>query len=309
MNPEMITEGLKQLLQENNYSSATIRFYEGEWKVNVTFLPRMRMVLLPVNRFLMGIIRSIRSQARKAKPLSRTLRYSFPLTERLTAISWTTAPSQPVWKLKNVTQRPERLSLWPEPVFRSRIFPPGNLSPRPSTIRTRKHWIPSMFLTRAGWCCRSLWPLGIMNFMRWLPLMAMCFPIGRYRLPLTAARRLWRSLSTICRRKASLPSQRPEKYLLLSRKTTDCTNLCMRFPDFPERSMTWSQMKIFIPVTVPCGQKKIRLWKPLRPARTAQRKAGFSILAVTVWRNVRRLPAVCWILNRNMWNWPMRVRP
>lgn len=87
MNLEMITEGLKQLLQENNYSSATIRFYEGEWKVNVTFLPRMRMVLLPVNRFLMGIIRSIRSQARKAKPLSRTLRYSFPLTERLTAIS------------------------------------------------------------------------------------------------------------------------------------------------------------------------------------------------------------------------------
>ena len=47
-------------------------------KVNVTFLPRMRMVLLPANRFLMGIIRSIRSQARKAKPLSRTLRYSFP---------------------------------------------------------------------------------------------------------------------------------------------------------------------------------------------------------------------------------------
>ena len=30
MNLEMITEGLKQLLQENNYSSATIRFYEGE---------------------------------------------------------------------------------------------------------------------------------------------------------------------------------------------------------------------------------------------------------------------------------------
>lgn len=43
--------------------------------------------LLPVNRFRMGIIRSIKSQARKAKPLSRTLRYSFPLTERLTAIS------------------------------------------------------------------------------------------------------------------------------------------------------------------------------------------------------------------------------
>ena len=60
--------------------------YDAARKVNVTFLPRMRMVLLPVNRFLMGIIRSIRSQARKAKPLSRTLRYSFPLTERLIAI-------------------------------------------------------------------------------------------------------------------------------------------------------------------------------------------------------------------------------
>ena len=64
---------------------------EYRWKehdsLNVTFLPRMRMVLLPVNRFLMGIIRSIRLQARKAKPLSRTLRYSFPLMERLTAIS------------------------------------------------------------------------------------------------------------------------------------------------------------------------------------------------------------------------------
>lgn len=39
--------------------------------------------------------------------------------------------------------------------------------------------------------------------------------------------------------------------------------------------------------------EKIRLWKHLRPARTAQRKAGLSILAVIVWRNVRRLPAVC----------------
>ncbi len=46
-------------------------------------------------------------------------------------------------------------------------------------------------------------------------------------------------------------------------------------------------------IGLPCVQKKIRLWKPLRPARTAQRKAGFSILAVTVWRNVRLLPAVC----------------
>lgn len=36
-------------------------------------------------------------------------------------------------------------------------------------------------------------------------------------------------------------------------------------------------MKIFIPVTVPCGQKKIRLWKHLRPARTAQRKAGLYL--------------------------------
>ena len=31
MNLEMITEGLKQLLQENNYTPATIRFYEREW--------------------------------------------------------------------------------------------------------------------------------------------------------------------------------------------------------------------------------------------------------------------------------------
>ena len=34
----MITEGLKQLLQENNYSSATIRFYEGEWNKIQCFL-------------------------------------------------------------------------------------------------------------------------------------------------------------------------------------------------------------------------------------------------------------------------------
>ena len=38
MNFEMITEGLKQLLQENNYSSATIRFYEGEWNKIQCFL-------------------------------------------------------------------------------------------------------------------------------------------------------------------------------------------------------------------------------------------------------------------------------
>ena len=38
MNLEMITEGLKQLLQENNYSSATIRFYEGEWNKIQCFL-------------------------------------------------------------------------------------------------------------------------------------------------------------------------------------------------------------------------------------------------------------------------------
>ena len=30
MNLEMITEGLKQLLQENNYSFATIRFKKDE---------------------------------------------------------------------------------------------------------------------------------------------------------------------------------------------------------------------------------------------------------------------------------------
>lgn len=38
MNLEMITEGLKQLLQENNYSSATIRFYESEWNKIQCFL-------------------------------------------------------------------------------------------------------------------------------------------------------------------------------------------------------------------------------------------------------------------------------
>ena len=38
MNFEMITEGLKQLLQENNYSSATIRFYESEWNKIQCFL-------------------------------------------------------------------------------------------------------------------------------------------------------------------------------------------------------------------------------------------------------------------------------
>lgn len=38
MNLEMVTEGLKQLLQENNYSSATIRFYEGEWNKIQCFL-------------------------------------------------------------------------------------------------------------------------------------------------------------------------------------------------------------------------------------------------------------------------------
>ena len=38
MNLKMITEGLKQLLQENNYSSATIRFYEGEWNKIQCFL-------------------------------------------------------------------------------------------------------------------------------------------------------------------------------------------------------------------------------------------------------------------------------
>ena len=38
MNLEMITEGLKQLLQENNYSSATIRFYESEWNKILCFL-------------------------------------------------------------------------------------------------------------------------------------------------------------------------------------------------------------------------------------------------------------------------------
>lgn len=38
MNLEMITEGLKQLLQENNYTPATIRFYEREWSKIKSFL-------------------------------------------------------------------------------------------------------------------------------------------------------------------------------------------------------------------------------------------------------------------------------
>ena len=38
MNLEVITERLKQLLQENNYSPATIRFYEREWSKIQSFL-------------------------------------------------------------------------------------------------------------------------------------------------------------------------------------------------------------------------------------------------------------------------------
>lgn len=38
MNLEMITEGLKQLLQENNYTPATTRFYEREWSKIQSFL-------------------------------------------------------------------------------------------------------------------------------------------------------------------------------------------------------------------------------------------------------------------------------
>ena len=38
MNLEMITEGLKQLLQENNYTPATIHFYEREWNKIQCFL-------------------------------------------------------------------------------------------------------------------------------------------------------------------------------------------------------------------------------------------------------------------------------
>lgn len=38
MNLEMITEGLEQLLQENNYTPATIRFYEREWSKIQSFL-------------------------------------------------------------------------------------------------------------------------------------------------------------------------------------------------------------------------------------------------------------------------------
>mgnify|MGYP004437856829 FL=1 len=38
MNLEVITERLKQLLQENNYSPATIHFYEREWGKIQSFL-------------------------------------------------------------------------------------------------------------------------------------------------------------------------------------------------------------------------------------------------------------------------------
>ena len=38
MKIEMITEGLKQLLQENNYNPVTIRFYEREWNKIQCFL-------------------------------------------------------------------------------------------------------------------------------------------------------------------------------------------------------------------------------------------------------------------------------
>ena len=38
MKLEMITEGLKQLLQDNNYTPATIRFYEREWNKLQCFL-------------------------------------------------------------------------------------------------------------------------------------------------------------------------------------------------------------------------------------------------------------------------------
>ena len=38
MKLEMITEGLKELLLENHYNPATIRFYEREWKKIHTFL-------------------------------------------------------------------------------------------------------------------------------------------------------------------------------------------------------------------------------------------------------------------------------
>ena len=38
MKLEVITEGLKNLLLENNYNSTTIHFYEREWKKISTFL-------------------------------------------------------------------------------------------------------------------------------------------------------------------------------------------------------------------------------------------------------------------------------
>lgn len=38
MKIDMITEGLKNLLLENNYSLATIHFYEREWRKIHSFL-------------------------------------------------------------------------------------------------------------------------------------------------------------------------------------------------------------------------------------------------------------------------------
>lgn len=46
MNLEMITNGLKQLLQENNYTPATIRFYEREWNKIQCFQSLTGTVLL-----------------------------------------------------------------------------------------------------------------------------------------------------------------------------------------------------------------------------------------------------------------------
>ena len=42
------------------------------------------------------------------------------------------------------------LDVYKRQVLRSKTFLPGNLSPRTSTIQTRRHSILSMFLTRAG---------------------------------------------------------------------------------------------------------------------------------------------------------------
>ena len=72
----------------------------------------------------------------------------------------------------------------------------------------------------------------ITDFERWIYVLKNMETLNR--LPFKARKAVFEKLEKII----DIASQRPEKYLLLSRKTTDCTSRCMRLPDFPERSMT-----------------------------------------------------------------------